>query len=231
MKQAVSRLKIDTGSTGGILRLVIIGTVGIIGIALAIKMIKNSKKMGSGKNLVEDENVKLAMELNTAIHPSRSWLGNLFTGANVDEIFRISQYIDNYDDVAKEYQNLYDESLSHELQDALGNEFPELLKKLGAVAEGRDLMTSAEINNIAKDLNSEMSGANWSGRDLAPFNKLLRISDNDFKRIVSAYNGTYDDFREMLNNESGFSVFGAGSQYYEFEELKEKILTRYDNLF
>jgi hypothetical protein len=58
---------------------------------------------------------------------------------------------------------------------------------------------------------------------------MLRLGDDDFKRVVSSYS-KYGDFRSDLDNESGVSILKGGAQYWVFSDLQEKILKRYDDL-
>jgi hypothetical protein len=231
-KSATIDIKNSGQGVGGIAKLVIIGAMGVIAIALAIKMIKNSKKMSTSNQAVNDPNVSMAMQLNSAIHPSRSWVGNIFTGANKDEIFRLAQYIKDFDVIAQEYQNLYDESLSLELQDALGDQYPDLLAKLGRVKTGTDSLSDEELAKIAEDLYKDMNGFNWTSRNLQPYSSLLRLTDVDFKKTIEMFNSSHSEgFRDMLEGESGTSVLFSNAQYLDFTDLKDKVLARYDKLY
>jgi hypothetical protein len=223
-------VKANPAKNLNVLKIVLISGIGIIGLALAIKMIKKSKKMASGSQVVNDDVVRTAMELNTAIHPSRNWFGDIFTSANKDEIFRIAQTIKKFDDVAKEYQNLYNESLSHELQDALGDEYSKLLEILGKVKTGTSAIESSKVAKIAEDLFAEMDGLNVS-RDIEPYQELYRLSDSDFKRVIEEFNRKHDDFRTMLNDESTFVFWATVDEYSDWGEMKEKLLARYDKLY
>jgi hypothetical protein len=227
-------INIKSGSSlasAGILKIVLISALGIIGVALVIKMVKNARKVDAGNEAIDNPDINMAMQLNTAIHPARSWVGDIFTGANKDEIFALAQYIKKYDVVANEYQKLYDESLSHELQDAMGDEYPALLEKLGKVKAGTDMATQEEIIKISDGLYKDMNGANWTGRDLTPYSALLRLTDSDFKKVISLFNSKHSDFREFLDGESGTSVLFSNKQYVEFSDLQKKILIRYDKLY
>ncbi len=215
---------------------VAVGVVGIIGVALIIKLIRDSRKMGSGKRVVEDENVRIAMELNSAIHPGRSFISDIFVSANKDEIFRLGGHIDNFDDIATEYKNLYKASLSHELQDALGNDYPDFINKLKRVQTGTDMLTDIEAGELVNRLFDEMDGINWFGRDTKPFTDLLRLSDKNFKKVIEIYNSKHrEDFKTMFDNEFSASVIGTlallPQPLYSWPEIVEKINKRYSILF
>jgi hypothetical protein len=212
----------------GIIKWVVVGFIGIVGVAIAIKMIKKSKKMSSGKDVVENDDIRVAMELNTAIRPARSWVGNIFTSSNKEEIYRIAQGIKNYDEVAKQYQNLYDESLSHELQDALGEDYPAFLTGLKNVSKGFDFFSDDQLKKISDGLFDAMDGLNLTLRDEDIYNQVYGLSDVDFRRTMKIYNGSHsEDFKSMLSNESAW----MGPVYnYTFADIKEKLLERYDTL-
>ena len=229
--------KINTNSNSGVTKIVLVGVIGIVGIAIAIKLIRKISRTTSGNRLVDDENVKLATEFNTAIHPGRNWVSDLFTSANKDEIFQIAQNIKNFDDVSKEYNNLYQKSLTLELQDALGDEYPAFIAQLQKVKSGTNVLAASDTSKLVIDLRNQIQGLNISGRDLTPFNNLLRLSDADYKRVVQAYNMKYqpDNFYKDLEGESGisalsgFGLFG-GTGGIEFDKIKQKLLNRYQLL-
>jgi hypothetical protein len=227
-----TNFKFETKAAGNnaIIKWIIAGAIGVVGVAIAIKLIKNYRKTKTGNDVIQDENVKIAMELNSAIHPGRNWLSDLVTSADSDTIFQILNEVKDFDTVATEYFKLYNESLAHELQNALGDEYADALELLGKVQTGSNITTQSEIEIIADDLYSQISGWNWTTRNLEPFNKMNRLSDSDFKKVVSAYS-KYGDFRSDLEGESGWGVLSGSMQSSDFGEAQEKLLNRYDNLY
>jgi hypothetical protein len=233
-----SNLRIKTKTTGGnsIVKWIVVGAIGIIGVAIAIKLIKNFRKTKTGNDVVENENVKIAMELNSYIHPSRNWVGNLFTSADRDNIFALLQSVKDYDTVANEYYKLYNESLSHELQDALGDEYSDALNLLGKAKTGAAIISDSEIGKISDDLFNDMNGLNVFGHSLEPYQSLLRLSNYDFKRVVVNYNSRHDNFLDQIEGEveaaysSWLSPALALSVNSNFEDLKQKVVKRYNSL-
>jgi hypothetical protein len=215
---------------GGILRLAIAGGIALVGVIVAIALIRKSRKNSSGNSVTTDDNVKTAMELNTAIHPGRNWLTDLWTYADTDEIFKIGHTIKNYNDVAKEYQNLYNESLSHELQDALGNDYPDFLAIFDTKGSATVSASQTDIAKIADELFKEMDGVNIS-RDLSKYQNLYRLSDKDFKSVATTFNSAHDeDLRTMLDGESTITFWSSPDEISDFSDIKDKIISRYDTL-
>lgn len=213
---------------------VAVGVVGIVGLMLIIKMVRNRKMQKSGERPTTDENVRIAMELNTAIHPGRSFVSDIFRSANKDEIFRLGGYIDNFEDISREYKNLYQESLSHELQDALGSDYADFINMVKRVESGTNTLSDAEAQVLAKNLESEMIGLNWFGRDIAPFNSLLRLSDQNFKKVIEIYNIKYpESFIKTFESEYSMSI--ASSIFLieskEWKEITKKVTSRYYIIF
>lgn len=223
--------KADT--TAGVVKMVVIASVGVIGLALAIKMIRNAIKNNSGNRLVDDENVKLATELNSAIHPGRNWFTDMFVAADTAAIFQMAPKLKNFDDVSKEYTNLYQESLTLELQDALGAEYPAFISALQAAKTGNSAISQAKLNELVVSLRNEIDGINVVSRNLEPFEQLNRLPDTDFIKVVQAYNSKYrpDQFYSDLDGELGNSLMGIDFGADKFRALQKKILTRCKLLF
>lgn len=217
-----------------LLSTVMVGVVGIIGISLIIKLIREKRREKSGERLTTDENVRIAMELNTAIHPGRSWISDIFISANKDEIFRLGGYINNFEDISREYKNLYRESLSHELQDALGDDYTDFINMIKKVESGTNIISDSEAQILAKEMEAEMTGLNWFGRDLTPFNNLLRLTDNNFKKVIETYNAKFSEsFIKTLEGEYAMSF--AGSIFLKedvyWRDVAKKITSRYYLIF
>lgn len=213
---------------------VAVGVVGIIGVALIIKLIRDARKMSSGKRVTTDENVRIAMELNSAIYPGRSFISNIFVTPNIDEIFRLGGYIENFEDISVEYRNLYQESLSLDLQDALGSDYPDFINMLKKVESGTNIFSDFEAQQLAKKLNDEMIGLNWFGRNEKPFNDLLRLTDNNFRKVIEIYNQKYEeDFKTTFDGEYSIPVVGSIFLYQSdgWIEIIRKITKRYDMIF
>jgi hypothetical protein len=227
-------LKIEGQSTANIVKWIVVAGIGIVGLALAIKMIRKAGHDRSADSAIDDENVKMAMELNTALHPSRNWFGNMFTGADKDKIFQIASSIKKFNDVSAEYRNLYKEDLAIELQDALGDEYPALMDLLKETnISSTSAMPIVDITNLAVRLRNEIEGLSWTSRDLKPFSDLMRLSDENFNKVVDTYNSKYnpDNFRDDMKSESsvsaltGLGLFG-GTGSMDFDVIKKKILAR-----
>lgn len=213
-----------------IIKYVAVGSVGVVAVSLIVKMIRDRRKTESGKRAVSDENVTLATQLNSAIHPSRSWLSDLFSGADKDELFRLAGVITNFEDVAQEYKNLYSESLILDLQDALGTDYPDFMSKLQKVSSGTDLLSDTNANILADKLYNEIDGLNWIRRDSEPFRELLRLSDHNFKKVVTIYNTKHDeDFKTAMESEYGNSAFWVVDRTWD--EIKENTLKRISLVF
>lgn len=221
-----STLRIKTTSNMNILRIVLISAVGLISVALVIKMIRKGRKVSSAGRVTEDENVEMAMLLNSAISPERSWIGGLFVGADKDMIFELAKQIKNFEDVSREYYILYEESLSHDLQDALGDNYPAFLR----IIKG-EVITDAKANLLAESLYKEISGLNWTSRNLDPFYELLGLPNNDFIKVVKIYNTKYKtSLIDDIENESGVSIFLGSYQLEKWRDLEKKIIAKARNL-
>lgn len=226
-------------SDNSIYTTVIVGVIGVVGISLIVRMIRRRRQSQSGKRVLEDENVRIATELNTAIHPGRSWVSNIFISANKEEIFRLGSYITDFDDVATEYRNLYQKSLTHELQDALGDDYSEFITKLKKVKLGTDYISGFEAGELVDNLNNEIDGLNWFGRKSEPFEALLKLSDADFRTVIQLYDQKYkpDTFMKSVNEEYGFSVIGliappaSSLANWSWSDVKEAIAKRYNTVF
>jgi len=210
---------------------VAVGVVGIVGIALLIKMIRKQRSDKSGDRAATDENVIIAQALNSAISPGRTFLSGLIDSPDKDEIFKIATSIKNFDDISKEYRNLYKENLSLELQDALGNEYNDFIRILQSVKSGTVVVALANPEVLAKKLYDEMDGWNLT-RNTKPYSELYRLSDNDFKATIQIFDNKYDeDFATMLKGEYSQSIYETGGKLTGFADIKEKILKRYNIIF
>ena len=218
---------------------VAVGVLGIIGVSLIIKMLRDKKQDSSGDRAVTDENVVIAMELNSAMHPGRNFVSNMLLSSSKEEIFRIGNRIKDFDDISTEYRNLYKESLSLELQDALGDDYPDFINKLKKVAAGTDMLSQFEAEEIADSLFDEMDGLNWFGRNEEPFLTLLKLSDANFKMVMSVFNVRHPDetFKKMFDNEYSAAVISAIdlgtviSKSLSWEKLVEKVNQRYNLIY
>lgn len=217
-KKYGNTLRIRTSSNMSILRIIFVGGIGIIATVLLIKMIRKGRKVASGGRVTKDENVQIAMDLNTAI-------GSWYESANKDEIFRIADRITNYNDVASEYNNLYDESLSHELQNALGDDWSKFIAMVTKIEKNIDIYSDAEIAQIVTALHDDMSGSNIIGHDLELYQKLYRMPDSDFNKVISAYDLKYTPEHFASTLEGEWLIFGH-PQRPAFNEFKEGILGR-----
>jgi len=210
---------------------IIAGVIGLIGVSLVIKMIKDRRAEKSGDRAATDENVQIAQALNTAIHPGRTFLSGLFDSPDENEIFRLGNMIKNFDDVSTEYRNLYQENLSLELQDALGNNYPDFINSIKGVKSEANIISSSETIGLAKELYEEMDGWNLI-RSTVPYTQLYRLSDTDFIAVIDAFNNSYDeDFATMLEGEYTQSIYETGGKLTGFADIKEKILKRYNSIF
>ena len=223
-------LRIQTQQNRGIVRIILVAGVGIIGVALLVKLIAKGRKVSSSNRAAEDPNVQMAMLLNSAINPARSWVGGIFTGANVDEIMRLAYQIKNYEDVSREYNNLYGEALSLELQDALGSQYPTFQRIIGG-----GVMSDQEANNLVIELYNQIDGWNWTGKETVPFETLKSLANEDFKKVVTMYNSKYStNFIEDLKAESSTSITGlslSGVTPSEWKNIVAQLVDRYNTVF
>ena len=225
-----------------ILKIVLVGGVGLLGIVLIAKMINDKRKQNSSKRLMSDDNVRIATELNSAIHTGRNWFTDLVSGADKETIFRLAGEIKNYEDIATEYKNLYNTSLTLELQDALGKDYPEFLKKLGKVIEKEDVISDLEATEIADAMFDDMDGITWFYHNKEPYIKLLRLSDGNFKKVIEIFNAKYgdkEDFKTMFENEFSVSFFQAAYlippnvtlDKYSWQDIQAKVIERYKEVY
>jgi hypothetical protein len=184
-----------TGSNMGLFRIVLISSIGIISIILLIKLIRKGRAVSSANRADTDVNVQLATMLNSAIHPARSFVGDLFTGADKSELFSLAKQINkqgNFHDVATEYYRLYEESLTHEVQDALGRDYQQFLNIISG--EG---ITPTTANNLAKKLYDAYKGLTGlfvyvSSNEVATIQEYTRLTDSDQQIVQAAYNSMYN---------------------------------------
>ena len=215
----------NVNKTSSIVKYVGIGSVAIIAIAILIRMISKSRSVKSGNRVTTDDNVAIATELNSAIHTGRNFFTNLIYESDKSEIFKIGRRINDYEDVAKEYQNLYQTSLTHELQDALDKDYVSFLKLLKGeynVNNGNDEQVPSFSDQDAKDmafkLFKDMDGFTWS-HDVELYKKLSEMEYNDYIRVVNAYDEKYGKFSTKLDAEIGGWDFSKYQTAITFREV------------
>jgi len=213
---------------------VAVGVVGIIGVSLIIKMIRDKKQRESGDRATSDSNVSIAQALNTAMHPGRNFVSNMFLSADTDEIFKLGANIKDFKDISEEYRNLYQATLSLELQNALGDEYPAFINMVQKAESGVSTFSNAQAQVLADSLEKEMIGLNWFGRDITPFNNLIRLSDENFKMVIELYNNKYPE-SFIITFEGEYAMSVAGSIFLkedqEWNGIKNKVITRYHLIF
>lgn len=191
-------LKIRTTEGLRLGRIVLVSGIGIIAFILLVKMIRKGRAVSSASRAATDPNVQLATRFNTAIHPARTWIGYAFAGADKDEIFRIAKEVTNFKDVSTEYYNLYEESLTHEIQDALGEDYQQFLNIISG--EG---ITSTQANNLAKRLYKAYNGLTGffvvvSESEASTIREYSRLTSTDQKMVQATYSNLYK--RNLLSD-------------------------------
>jgi hypothetical protein len=68
-------------------------------------------------------------------------------------------------------------------------------------------VSESEITQIAQQLFQDMDGFNILGHDIAPFQKLVSLSDTDFSKVYIAFNTMYqpqsgETLKQWIENES-----------------------------
>ncbi len=203
----------------GILKYIVIGSLGVIGVYLTVKLIANRRKVQSGKRVLTDPNVRFATEFNSAINPDQNWLLDAFNGADKEKLFALAKEVKNFQDVAQEYKNLYDESLILEIQNALGKDYDEFLRIMSG-----ETLSQTEILKYAEALYEEIDGLSFK-KNITPYLNLNRLADNDFIAVVRAYNGKYH--ADLMEDIDGEWVI-INSEYWDI--VMEQIKKRYKEL-
>jgi len=211
------RIRYIQNPNQGVGKYIAIGSLGIIGVFLTIKLIANRRKVQSGKRVLTDPNVRFATEFNSAINPEQNWALDMFSGADKEKIFALAKQVKNFEDVAQEYQNLYEDSLIIELQDALGREYDSFIRIMS-----NETLSQTEVLNYAKALYEEIDGLSFK-KDIKPYLDLKRLADNDFMAVIRAYNGKYnasliediDDEWILINSDYWNSVMDEIKKRYE----------------
>ena len=209
-----SYIQANTGSLG---RYILISGIGIIGVFLTVKLITNRRKVQSGKRDLTDPNVRFATEFNSAINPEQNWALDLFSGADKEKIFSLAKQVKNFEDIAQEYQNLYEQSLIIELQDALVKEYDSFIRIMSG-----ETMSQTEVLKYAEALHTEIDGLSFK-KDIKPYLDLKRLPDNDFMAVIGAYNDNYkanliediDDEWVIINSDYWDSVMDGIKKRYQ----------------
>jgi hypothetical protein len=226
MATAIPTIKIaQHGIRAG--RIVILGSLGILSIILAIKMIRKSVAKSAGKRIVDDQNVRFATLFYTYINPT-AW----FKGADEDAILRMAETIDNYDDIAKEYSNLYERSLTHDLQDVLDELYPEFVVRLQKAKSGNTSIDISQAVNLAERLHDELEVVqDYQEKDLTSLEELNLLNDNNFLLVTSEYNNLFGkNLAEVIKNEPTYLFFPTIYYNMPLKRLKEKLIERFKGL-
>ena len=120
----------ESVNTPAVRKGVLIGGASIAAIVLGNHIIKKVKKNQTEKRFDEDP-VQQATLLHSAMNPSGvSWMINI-DGTSNDTLFTIASQITDFNKVAKEYKNLYAESLIERLEKELSSlEYTRMLNML-----------------------------------------------------------------------------------------------------
>jgi hypothetical protein len=187
----VISLKQQPGKAG-ILKIISIIAASGISVWLIVNLYKRSRQKASASRAASDPNVQMAMRLNSAIYPSQSWVGDLFTSVNKDEIFRIAPLIKkNFNDVSKEYYNLYEEPLALELQNALKGDYDTFLRIISG-----DTMSDTQAAAIAKQLYEEIGNVTYFNAgfvDTQPVESFNNLPASEQALIGFVYQNLYGE--------------------------------------
>lgn len=85
-------------------------------------------------------------------------------------------------------------------------------------------VSPAEILSIADALHTEMDGLNLWGHDVAPYVRLVNLSDTDFVKVYNAFNEKYQ--KESKETLKGW----IESETFVFDDVTDAIIERMGRL-
>jgi uncharacterized protein YihD (DUF1040 family) len=122
---------------------------------------------------------------------------------------------------------LYGKDLTLELQDALGDDYPQFLVIMQNAQSGNAGATQTDLSQLVIDLNNNIGVFTWTSRDLTPFHTLYRLDDTDFQNAITTYNSNYNtDFKTDLAHAQVVAIFSLNMGASDFDDLKKGILAR-----
>jgi len=81
-----------------------------------------------------------------------------------------------------------------------------------------------EIKTIARELFEDMDGYNWSGHNMAPYNRALLLNDSDLVKL-------YNTFNTLHQTDSGQTLTAwIDNEKYFDNEIPDALLTRFAKL-
>lgn len=85
-------------------------------------------------------------------------------------------------------------------------------------------VSSSEITAISNDLFEDMSGFNWSGHNVEPYQRLSALSDTDFVNVYNVFNNAYQ-------SQSGATLKQwIEAESYAFNDVTDSIKERMGRL-